>query len=615
VSLSAGKHETFEFRSELVREVAYETLTKAERARRHAAVGARLESRLRQTDREDEYLEHLAHHYGMAAELVCELGSVAGVPDDISKRALIAIERAAIRAKQRETPRVSLRLLDHALRLLPDDAEGHRRLVFLERAKAKTTLRDLSGARADLEQGMALAQEAGDAADVARALTIRGEVEQKEEDLVGSELTLTDAIEMLRELEAPHLLGEALRQRGMTRLFRGDSPAAEADIEEALAAARAAGLRQEEAWALWSLAWNTFAQGRLTEAEERLHQASEVFGEIGDWGAASWAMGLLAWVRYFQGRRVEAEQIALKVLGPAREAGDRWALAMTLVLLSGVRLWEGRPDQAIEPAREALALFKEIDDARGNQQALASLTRSLAAAGRVDEARALLDEQRAQSPEALPDQQGTMMLAACLLQFGEAEEALEAVGDVGMGFNVGGEMGRSEGRTMLGLALLQLGNPLQAADELRAAADEAPGDGPRSNAYATLGLALVSAGDAAGALAAAEVVPTIESATYADRSMAELVTGLAHLQLGDPSAAVAELERALCTVDATGDRFMQATLRIAVAEGFAAMEHPGAAAMREDGEARLSAMGVAAPGWRNAFRLAAGAGSGAANRL
>ncbi|HEV7888651.1 MAG TPA: adenylate/guanylate cyclase domain-containing protein, partial [Acidimicrobiales bacterium] len=67
----AGSQPTFEFRSELVREVAYETLTKAERARRHAAVGDRFEARLKQVDREDEYLEHLAHHYGMAAELVC----------------------------------------------------------------------------------------------------------------------------------------------------------------------------------------------------------------------------------------------------------------------------------------------------------------------------------------------------------------------------------------------------------------------------------------------------------------------------------------------------------------------------------------------------------------
>src|SRR5205807_6337229 len=55
----------FEFKSDLVREVAYTTLTKAERARRHAALAERLSGMAKATDREDEYLDRLAHHFGV----------------------------------------------------------------------------------------------------------------------------------------------------------------------------------------------------------------------------------------------------------------------------------------------------------------------------------------------------------------------------------------------------------------------------------------------------------------------------------------------------------------------------------------------------------------------
>ena len=612
LSVGGGRDAVFEFRSELVREVAYETLTKAERARRHAVIGAWLETRLRQVDREDEFLELLAHHLGMAAEIVRELGAVEGVPGDITMRALKAIERAAVRAKQRDLPRLSLRLLDLAHRLLPESDETHMRLVLLERAKAKTTLRDLAGARADLVAGIALAERAGDECDQARALTILGEIEQKEENFAASEATLTEAIARLRELsiEDEHgLLGAALRQRGMTRLFTGNTEAAESDITDALEEARRVGARQEEAWALWSLAWNAFIESRLTDAEHRLHEAELLFHEIGDWGALSWARGLLGWVRYFQGRRREAEELVTGVLTKGRDLGDQWARAMTLVLLSGVRLWEGKTDLAIEPAREAVDLFMAIDDQRGVLQASATLARALGAVGRVEEARACMTDVLYQVSGPIAELQTGVMVASGLLQTGEAEEALRRLVEEGIDVNLGGDMGRSEGRSMMGLAHLQLGDAQAAVDELQPAFDHAPADGPRANAAALLGLALVCLNEPEAALAAAGLVPGIEAATYADKSMAALVTGLANVQLGRPDEARAAFDECLAVVDATGDRLFQAILRIGVGDGLAVLEHPASVSLRDEADSRLGAMGVEAGGWRKMFRMAAAAAS------
>jgi hypothetical protein len=105
-------------------------------------------------------------------------------------------------------------------------------------------------------------------------------------------------------------------------------------------------------------------------------------------------------------------------------------------------------------------------------------------------------------------------------------------------------------------------------------------------------------------------VPTIEAATYADRAMGLLVSGLAALG-SSQSGAVNFIEQALSVVDATGDRLMQALLRLGAAEALAVIEHPAALGYRDEAESRLSAMGLAAKGWRNAFRQAAAAAVGA----
>ena len=59
--------DNFHFKSDLIHEIAYGTLTKAERARRHAGVAPILEAR------GDTEYDRVAHHLATAAELVSEL--------------------------------------------------------------------------------------------------------------------------------------------------------------------------------------------------------------------------------------------------------------------------------------------------------------------------------------------------------------------------------------------------------------------------------------------------------------------------------------------------------------------------------------------------------------
>ncbi|HVF73842.1 MAG TPA: adenylate/guanylate cyclase domain-containing protein [Acidimicrobiales bacterium] len=597
----------FEFRSELVREVAYETLTKAERARRHAALAEWLSANARATGREDEYLEQLAHHYGEAAELDKELGGVDGLPRDVCDTALQAIERAAVRAKQRDMHAVSIPLLDRALRLLPPGPGRPMRRVLLERARARTHLHDLGGARADLAEVFAQIEGGVHQLSRARALTVQGQILQTEGDLAGSAAALDEAIAGWRALGDARGEAEALSMRGMTSLFAGQAEEAEASIRQALEVFRSLGASRDEAWALWNLAWISFEEGRLTEAEARLEKSAATFTEARDWGGLAWAHGLLGFVKYFQGERRAAEAIAERVMVGIEERGDRWAHGMVLVLLGAVRLWDGRTTEAIDPAREAVRLFTGIADIRGQGLAYATLSRALVAAGRVREGVAVLDE----ADQAVIVNDITLnngfARAGVANHMGDPQTALAQLAGWKAADAAPADMATSEGNALHGLALLQSGDVEGALDSARKAVDAAPAPGSKAAALALVALVLAAARRPTEALEAAETTLSIEVHTYLDNVLSLVATACALVQLGDEPGARAAFDQAEAVVDATGDRIHQAGVRLARARALEALGAADACEALDEARVRLAQLDIPATGWDTAYRLAAGA--------
>src|SRR5262245_8768988 len=90
------------FRSESVRDVAYQTLTKSARAQRHSGVAKAIEEA---TGSSDIAAEKIAYHYATAARLVAELGPVHYVDPDVALTAATWFARAAARALDRMVPR------------------------------------------------------------------------------------------------------------------------------------------------------------------------------------------------------------------------------------------------------------------------------------------------------------------------------------------------------------------------------------------------------------------------------------------------------------------------------------------------------------------------------
>jgi class 3 adenylate cyclase/predicted ATPase len=597
------------FRSESVREVAYNTLTKASRARRHSAIAD-----IFQNDElmgRGERLEQVAVHLAAASELVSELGPIPGVPDDVRSRAAGWLAKAAKRAYTHDMSGTALRLSDRALSFLdPEDEEtaSPRRRLLTLRAWAKSALRDLPGARMDVMAALSDADRAGDQSARAQAMSVLGQLLEREGHLEESAATLWDAIALWRDLGQKEGLAEALRYLGFTSIFLRTFEEGEAALVEARELFIELGDKRGEAWAIQYLAFMAFSRGDLDEANPRLQESLRMFSELGDQFGMGWSRGLLAWVRYNEGNFEEAEALAELAIG-ARES-DKWAHGMMLVLLANLRLWRGHARAAIPLASEARGLFHSIGDHYGRAMALSALGRAQAATGDVAEAEKSIEEVLAATGAIASEKMGATIAGSTYLHLGEADRALSAY--LAAGTDPAAKLGLGDLEWMVGtgLAYLQLAKVDEALVLLEGAVAQSP-DTPYG--VAALALARDAVGEASAAIELAESASGFAGASYLDNVMADAARVLAYAQLGDEKQAMSVLDEAIAQVDATDDLVARRLMRLAGAEALASLGAPGADEMGATARAELAALGAPAEGWGTAFRLAAlgrGAGEG-----
>jgi class 3 adenylate cyclase/tetratricopeptide (TPR) repeat protein len=553
-----GEEALWAFRSDLVREVAYGTLTKGDRARGHAGIAGWME---RHEDLEREAnIDRLAKHLTRAAEIVAELGEVDGVPPHTVERALEWIERAAARADAGDVPLVAARLYADGLGLLgllgADGADPLRRSFLLGRARALAALHDLDGARADAEVACEAAAAAGDTAAEARALLVLADVAQKSTRWDEADELLDQASARFVELGDQGGEAESLRLRGFGALFQADHDRATELLEAARARFESLGDRRGEAWALQNLAWCAFSTGHPAEAEVRLHTAAGVFEEIGDLGGLGWAQGLLAYTRFMLGHTEEAEALAEAVRAEAAQRGDRWGMGMMLVLTASVRLWTGRTCSAVERAEESVAVFERIGDEFGRAQSTAVLGRSLVATGRIEEGMAALSS-LAEGSGWAATREGVIGRTAELgaaVHLGDVERAAAILSRDGADPTATGA-GALEGEQAVSTALhlLQRGDPEAGVALLERVA--AAGDAAVSGGYlgAARSLVLAASGDRAGASEAVDAVSSDPRSSYLDRIMALLAQAGLHAAGGDHASAADVLGRAAEVTAATED--------------------------------------------------------------
>jgi tetratricopeptide (TPR) repeat protein len=129
-----------------------------------------------------------------------------------------------------------------------------------------------------------------------------------------------------------------------------------------------------------------FRTGRLQEAMEHFHQATEVLRDSGSRRDEARAIGNLAVVCSRLGRQEEAVDLNLRSLTIFREIGDCYLEAIALENLGLVHQRLGRYEESFDFQRRALALYQEFEDPYGEAGVRGNLGVTCSRLGRHDEA-------------------------------------------------------------------------------------------------------------------------------------------------------------------------------------------------------------------------------------
>ena len=542
----------YEFRSELVREVAYGTLTKSARAERHRAIASYLEENgAAQTH--NPVVATIADHYRSAARLALEL-----VLMDQSERAELVhkalhwLNLAGERALAGGEGVEAEAWFGSGLDLHGGDDRAEARFLY-GRARARSETRDIVGARADLKKLDVLATH--DPLLAAKVLLTSGDVNRKAGDLVVAAQELREAADKLAVLGAGTDQSLALRLLGLTEMARSNDSLAKQAFQASRAVAAEVGDRRAEAWTLQSMAWLAFSQGRVHDANQQASIATEIFVELGDRSGLSWAQGVQAWVAFHLGRLGTAQDLVDTLLPTVQRRGDPWAEAMMTNLAASLALWSGRAAESAQLCTSAIDAARRADDIGLEIQTLAVQGRAMVSLGRITDGSATL-EKAYRLAERARDRfnRRIAIIANCAsaARVGEAQRTLSWAANFEGFHDDLSVVGEADLIVSVSLAHLQRG----AVDDARSQLSWVDSsDNRRVDYFAEAIRAMLAAAD--GRIADAEVSVDAVLAgrsTYLDQITVHLVRACVAFQQSDEAAAARSLAEARRIVDGTDDR-------------------------------------------------------------
>jgi predicted ATPase/class 3 adenylate cyclase len=331
------------FLQDLVRHVAFETLSKRERKTRHLAAAAHLESAFPD---QDEVAEVLASHYLAAVEAAPEAEDAGA----IRARAGGMLARAGERAGSLGAPEEGQRYYEQAAALAEDpllEAE------LLEQAgRLATQANRPAEARERLERAISLYAEAGEERRAAGASASLAPADIAEGRLEQAAARLEQAVAQLEQGEPSRELAAALAELGRVRALAGHGEEAVAPLERALTLAERLQLPEVFVEALTSKALVLLYQGRLAEARILLEAARERAQVEQLYASELRARNNLLVVLEASDRYAEAVELSERTLALARRRGDRrWESNLRTGLL-GAGFLVGQWDEALAIAAE-----------------------------------------------------------------------------------------------------------------------------------------------------------------------------------------------------------------------------------------------------------------------
>ncbi|MGZ5293537.1 MAG: ATP-binding protein [Actinomycetota bacterium] len=400
------------FGSDVLRDVAYDSLAKRERQRLHLRVANKLSS----PETADRYPRTIAFHLEQAALASLDLN-----PRDrtLAERAAEALANAGDLARRRIESRSAADLYQRALALSgPEDGWGEREAWSLAMlGESRYWLGEFDPAESALNRALAVAGGESDRvtahasrflADI--TLTIRGDDERAAE-LFGRSL------EAARRLGDPYVLSRTLLMAGWVPFWRNELPEAEAMFREALAVARSEDRR--DAWAesraLVGLANVTSA---TADEQEALAIALEAL-QIGEEGQQAFTAAVAHETVAASYRRLmrldEALEHAEQAVSTLRELGARWELASALGDRGAIHRLAGRLQEGERDLREAFILCRDLQERALVTWTAAELAKVQALRGDTGAARQVLSDPVARTAEGEPGSATALLIAEAIV--------------------------------------------------------------------------------------------------------------------------------------------------------------------------------------------------------
>jgi class 3 adenylate cyclase/tetratricopeptide (TPR) repeat protein len=422
--------EALAFRHLLIRDAAYDAISKTTRAELHEGFADWLDGTAGALGERDEIL---GYHLEQAYRYRTELGPLDDRAMELGRRAGERLGDAGLQAFDRDDMSASAALLDRAVRVLPSH---HPRLPALEDRLVTSFFRSEHLERAAEANARHIqdARSLGDRAQEQRAelgaLELR--VSRSPQDVTGAEVhgIAQRAIEVFEELGDEEglsnahmfLLESAMQGGGATEalthaelsldhalrseasvllmdvpwhiewaLSAGPTPAGAALARLEWLADQMAGYRSAEASAASSVAECLAFLGRFEEARATARHAMATFEELDNRIGVVMATSTLSRIEWFAGDPPAAEGGYRAWCGFSRDLGNHWILVNAVLDLAELLVVLGRDDEVLEQTNEIQSLIAPDEFWT---QARWRAVRAIAHArlGHLDEALILIEE-------------------------------------------------------------------------------------------------------------------------------------------------------------------------------------------------------------------------------
>jgi tetratricopeptide (TPR) repeat protein len=376
----SAPEEAFRFHHALIRDAAYSTLPKAQRAELHERLGRWLEARPPRSD------ELIGFHLDQAYRYLEELGAVDQRAAHLAVEAGKRLGAAGLRAWRRADVAATVNLLGRAVELLPP-SDAYRLGLMCELGLAFRTAGEIARADDVLREAAEIAAAEGERRIELRARLERANVQLSSHPEGSADELLeiaTEAIPTFEGLGDDRALGRAWLLSGYVR---GGLHCQSAEWNQA--AERALVHYRRSGWptaACFGEIATSLYYGS-TPVPEAIRRCEQLLGEVSDRGGEAHVLVSLGGLEAFRGRFDQGRRLIHQASAIYDELGYRFYFAaLRCAVLSDLELLADDNEAAEHSLKVSCELLAEMNEQACLATRSAELAEAICAGGRYEEA-------------------------------------------------------------------------------------------------------------------------------------------------------------------------------------------------------------------------------------